>query len=112
MAMAEMKPVNWHFRTSISGFCITCIRECCPLFRQVTPPIRCLYLTQGLPSAGKEKGLTHQEGRMRDSNVSVNSSTLNRNTMDPSEEVFLHSALAVVLKEALAETIADIETSF
>lgn len=62
-----------------------------------------------LPSAGaKETPGT----RIRESYMFVNSSTPNASSTDAAGEMFVHSALGVVLKEALAEALSDVESSF
>lgn len=67
---------------------------------------RHLDSTPGLPSAGaKETPGT----RIREF---VNTSTPNASRTDAAGELFVHSALGVVLKEALAEALSDVESSF
>ena len=56
-----------------------------------------VHQTPGLPSADE---VTDGVGRMTSSTLSANTSG------------FLHAALGVILKEALAEAIADVESSF
>lgn len=83
------------------------------LYKRVRPSLSASQSSQtpGLPSAG-EKNPTHQGERMLEFNASMNSSTLNANRTNASGEVFVRSVLGVVLKEALAEAISDIESSF
>lgn len=68
--------------------------------------------TPGLPSAGAKENPTHQGTRMHESSMVINSSISNASRTNATGEVFVHSALGVVLKEALAEAISDVESSF
>ena len=84
------------------------------LYKRVQPSLLPSHSSQapGLPSAGKKKNLAHQGKRIVESHASMNSSTSNANRSNASGEIFVQSDLGVVLKEALAEAISDIESSF
>lgn len=84
------------------------------LYKRVQPSLLASHssLTPGLPSVGAKENLTHHGTRMHESNMFINSSTSNASRTNAAAEVFMHSALGVVLKEALTEAISDVESSF
>lgn len=95
------------------------------LYRRVTPPPPTTHSSHmlGLPSVGGKGNSIHQKNSdvklghrqdtpMHESNVAMENSTSNANMTRASGDMFLHSALGVILKEALDDAIADIELRF
>lgn len=81
------------------------------LYNRIQPSFSASHSSQtpGLPSAGAKE---NPGTRMHESNMFINSSTSNASRTNATGEVFVHSALGIVLKEALAEAISDVESSF